>query len=111
MRHLIKNLMTVFVAVSMVLCFVGTSFAYTYDSELNPEEFSTGWITIEKTWTSPFGGIARVKNPDPNARIKEAQIEILNQGLISYEYVIDGKTYKYKFNYETENYDLIVPNE
>jgi len=108
MKHLIKSLMVVFVVVSMVLCFVGASFAYTYDSEINPEEFIK-WEVIDKVRTSPFGGIATLKNPDPNARIKEAQIEIFNKGLISYEYVIDGKTYKYKFNNETENYDLVIP--
>ena len=108
MKHLIKSLMAVFVAVSMVLCFVGVSFAYTYDSEINPEEF-VKWEVVSKTRTSPFGGTAVVKNPDPNARIKEATLEIQNEGLISYWYTIDGKTYKYEFNYETLNYDLVVP--
>ena len=110
MKHLIRSLMTVFVAVSMILCFVGASFAYTYDSEINPEEF-VAWEVIDKVRTSPSGGTAVIKNPDPNARIREATLEIQNGGLISYWYTIDGKTYKYEFNYETENYDLIVPNE
>ena len=110
MKHLIKSLMAVFVAVSMVLCFVGTSFAYTYDSEINPEEF-VKWEVTDRDRTSPFGGIATVKNPDPNAKVKEAHLEIWQDGLISYWYDIDGKTYRYEFNNETENYDLIVPNE
>jgi len=110
MKHLIKSLMVIFVAVSMVLCFVGASFAYTYDSEINPGEF-VEWEKIGSVQTSPFGGVITLKNPDPNARIKEVNLDIFGEQVVSYWYDIDGKIYKYEFNNETENYDLVVPNE
>jgi len=100
--------MAVFVMVSVVLCFAGTSFAYTFDSEIDPIEFS-GWEVTGKLQTNPLGGIVIVKNPDPNARIKEATLEIQRNGIMSYEYDIDGKTYKYEFNTKTENYGLVIP--
>lgn len=108
MRHLIKNLMTVFVVISMVLCFVGASFAYTFDGELNPEAFDK-WERVNTIQTSPFGGIVTLKNPDPNAKIKEVSLDIFQNGVVGYWYTIDGKVYKYEFNDETENYDLVVP--
>lgn len=107
MRHLIKSLMTAFVVVSMVLCFAGISSAYTYDSEINPAEF-TSWEKIGSMQTSPFGGIVMLKNPDPDAKIKEIALNVYNDCLISYWYTIDGKVYKYEFNSETENYDLVI---
>jgi len=108
MKHLIRNLAVIFVAIPIVLCFAGTSFAYTFDSEIDPIEFSS-WEVTGRLQTNPLGGIVIVKNPDPNARIKEATLEIRNDGIISYEYDINGKTYKYEFNTETENYDLVIP--
>ena len=106
MKHLIKSLMAIFVVISVVLCFAGTSFAYTYDSEIDPIEFSS-WEVTGKFQTNPLGGIVIVKNPDPNARIKKAMLKIRRNGIIGYAYDIDGKTYKYEFNTETANYDLV----
>jgi len=108
MKHLIKNLMTIFVAISMVLCFVGVSFAYTYDGEINPSEF-TKWNKVSTIQTGPFGGVVVLENPDPNAKIKEVALSIYKDDLIEYWYTIDGKVYKYEFNDETSNYDLVVP--
>lgn len=108
MKQLISNLMVIFVVISAILCFIGTSFAYTFESEIDPIEFSS-WKVIGKLQTNPLGGIAIVRNPDPNARIKEATLEIRNDGIISYQYDIDGKAYRYEFNTETDNYDLVVP--
>ena len=110
MKHLIKSLMTIFVVISMVLCFTGTALAFTFDSELNPEEFYN-WERVEFFRTSPYGGVVMLKNPDPNARIKVGSLNIYGGEVLSYSYVIDGKTYTYEFNNETNNYDLIVPNE
>ena len=108
MKHLIKSLMTVFVVVSMILCFAGISSAYTYDSEIDPVEF-VGWEVVDKIPTSQHGGIAILKNPDANARIKGALVEIFSSSIVAYEYTIEGKTYRYEFNNETHNYDLVVP--
>ena len=108
MKHLIKNLMTIFVAISMVLCFVGISFAFTFDSKINPSEF-TKWNRVSTIQTGPFGGVVILENPDPNAKIKEASLSLYKNNLIEYWYTINGKVYKYEFNDKTENYDLVVP--
>jgi hypothetical protein len=34
-------------------------------------------------------------------------VEILGSGLLAYSYIIDGKTYKYRFNFETGNFDKV----
>jgi len=107
MKHL-KSLMTVFVVVSMVLCFSLTAFAWTFDSEINPREF-LNWERVSAVQTGPRSGTVTLRNPDPDAKIKEASISIWEDNLISYWYVINDKTYKYKYNDVTKNYDLVVP--
>ena len=107
MKYL-KSLMAIFVVVSMVLCFSLTAFAWTFDSEIDPREF-LNWERTNTTQTSPYGGIVTLRNPDHNAKIKEAMVSIWKNNLISYWYIIDGKTYKYEFNDVTKNYDLVVP--
>ena len=110
MRSLTKTLMGIFMVAFIAICFVGTSFAYTYDSEIDPIEFSN-WKVLEIVSNSPFGGFVALKNPDPNATIKEAIIEVFQNSIIAYEYTIDGKNYAYEFNNETKNYDLVKPAE
>jgi hypothetical protein len=110
MKSLIKTIMKVFLALFIVLCVGGIAMAYTFDSEIDPKVF-VGWEVTGSVQTSDYGGFIMLKNPDPNAKIKEAVIEILKCNVISYEYSIDGKVYKYKFNSETYNYDLVVPEE
>jgi hypothetical protein len=34
-------------------------------------------------------------------------VEILGSGLLGYSYIIDGKAYKYRFNFETRNFDKV----
>ena len=108
MKRLVRNLMAIFVAVLMVLCFAGTSFAYTYDGEINPSEFIK-WNTVSTIQIGPFGGVVVLENPDPNAKIKETALSIYKDNIIEYWYTIDGKVYKYEFNDKTKNYDLVVP--
>lgn len=110
MRSLIKNIIKVFLVLSIVLSISGIAMAYTFDSEIDPKVFA-GWEVIGSIQTSQFGGFITLKNPSPDAKIKEAVLEICNGGILSYEYAIEGKIYKYKFNMETHNYDLVVPEE
>jgi len=108
MKTFMKNLTKILLVISVVLCVSGVALAnaYTSDSEIDPIEFYN-WTVVEKHQTGPGEGTAVIENPDPNAKIKRATIKISEGSLLSYSYVIDGKTYEYKFNYETKNYDLI----
>ena len=110
MNSLIKTIMKVFLVLSVVLCVTGIAMAYTYDSEIDPAVF-VGWEVIGSMQTSSYGGFVMLKNPAPDAKIKEARLEVLKCNIISYEYSIDGKVYKYQLNTETWNYDLVVPEE
>lgn len=110
MKSLTKTIMKIFLVLSIVLCIGGIAMAYTFDSELDPKVF-VGWEVIGSVQTSPHGGFITLKNPDPNDKIKEAVIEVFNSGIVSYEYAIEGKIYKYRFNMDTRNYDLVVPEE
>lgn len=103
-----KTLMKIFVILSTVLCVSGFALAsnYTFESEINPKEFQS-WTVIEKHQTGPGQGTAVLENPDPNAKIKKVAVEILGSGLLAYSYIIDGKTYKYRFNFETGNFDKV----
>ena len=78
--------------------------AYTYDSEIDPAVFNK-WEVVVPMQTSDYGGLIIVKNPDPDAKIKEVVIKLLNGNVVSYAYSIDGKIYAYQFNDRTENYD------
>ena len=84
--------------------------AYTFDSEIDPKIF-VNWERVGSVQTSPCGGYVLLKNPNQDDKIKEAIIEIFKNGIVAYEYSIEGKTYKYIFNKETKNYDLVVPKE
>ena len=110
MKSLTKTIVKVFLALSIVLCIGGIAMAYTFDSEIDPKVF-VEWEVIGSMQTSPYGGFVTLKNPNPDAKIKEAFIEVFNGSIVSYEYSIDGKIYKYQFNMETKNYDLVVPEK
>jgi len=110
MKSLTKSIIKVFLALSIVFCIGGIAMAYTFDSEVDPKTF-VEWEVIGTTQTSQYGGFVVLKNPDIDAKIKEVVIEVFNNTVMSYEYAIEGKVYKYELNMETDNYDLVVPEE
>jgi len=107
MKSLTKTIIKVFLVLSVVLCVSGIAMAYTFDSEIDPKVFIE-WEVIGKVQTSSYGGLITLKNPNPDAKIKEAVIEVFNNSIMSYEYAIEGKIYKYQFNMETSNYDMVT---
>jgi len=108
MKSLTKTIIKVFLALSIVFCISGIAMAYTFDSEVDPKTF-VEWEVIGMTQTSQYGGFVVLKNPDIDAKIKEVVIEVFNNTVMSYEYAIEGKVYKYELNMETDNYDVIEP--
>lgn len=105
MKSLIKTLLII----SMVLCVSGAAIAaHSFASEIDPKEFYS-WTIVEKHQVGPGEGTVIMENPNPNAKIKKVTLYIQYAGLLWYSYDIDGKTYKYEWNYETRNYDSVEP--
>jgi len=107
MKSLIKTIMKAFLVLSIVLCVSGIAMAYTYDSEVDPKVF-VNWEIIGSIQTSSYGGFVILRNPDTDAKIKEVVIEVFRNTVMSYEYAIGKKVYKYKLNMETNNYDIVT---
>lgn len=93
----------------MILFMSGIAMAaYTFDSEIDPAEFRK-WTIIKKVRTGLNQGQATLENPDRNARIKVVIMTMSNHWLMAYEYVIDGKKFKYERNFDTEHFGLVKP--
>ena len=110
MKFLMNKPIRAFIMILMIVCFTSTAFAYTYDSEIDPVEFSN-WTELKVDKINDVM-IVELENQKANAKIKKATVKVDSQNyIISYEYVVDGKIYKYELNRESHNYDLVKPAE
>lgn len=79
---------------------------YTYDSEIDPGEFQN-WNIIKKVRTGLTEGMAVLENPDRTAKIKAVIVSMRGRFLITYEYMIGDKKYKYEYDFDTKHFGLV----
>lgn len=102
-----KTLVKIFLVLSIVLGVSGIVLAdYTFDGEFDPGVLPS-WAVVMKVQTGPNEGMAGLKNPDQDAKINHVIVTMRGGYLITYEYMIDGKTYKYEYDFETEHFGLV----
>jgi len=102
-----KTLVKIFLVLSIVLGVSGVALAdYTFDGELDPGELPN-WIVVMKVQTGPNEGEAVLKSRDPDAKINHVIVRMRGGYLITYEYMIDGKKYKYEYDFETKHFGLV----
>ncbi len=80
---------------------------YTYDSIIDPAEFQD-WDIVKKTRTGINEGMAVLKNPDKTAAINAVIVLMRNRWLMSYTYILDGKQYKYEYDFDTKHFGLVL---
>jgi len=91
--------------VLVILLTAGMAWAFTWEGELDPNEFDK-WQIIGAEIVNPLTMIATAQNPDMRAEIQRIQMFIYIDGtLISYRYFKDGEIYDYVFNSDKYMYE------
>ncbi len=98
--------MIILIICLIFLIFEGKCSAYTFESELDPQDIGK-WTMIEIS-VSSSGVYLVVANPDPMAKIRVAVLKTLNSGeIIGYAYLKNDELFVYV--YANESYRQVMP--
>ena len=96
---------TILILVLLTSSFAGYVFAFTWEGELNPDEFDN-WKFAEVTILSSTKVRVTIQNPDSKATVQRIQITIhIDRTLLSYRYFKRGEIYKYVLNTKKDRYE------
>jgi len=89
----------------VILLTGGMAWAFTWEGELDPNEF-VKWQIIEAKMASPLTMIATAQNPDKEAEVQRIQMIIyINGTLLSYRYFKGDEIYEYELNLDKDMYE------
>jgi len=89
-----------------IMLIASTSFSYTYDGDINPEEF-IGWYIVEKLVVDEYRTTIWIKNNRIFEKIKFATLHLFNGTIMWYTYWKYGTLYTFEYNVKTNNFDLV----
>jgi len=100
----VRRLIIVASTIALVATVYALSHAFTWEGELDPNEFGT-WKPISRELVTLGLFQVMVQNPDPTSPIKRAVLYIsCNDDLLGYQYFKQGKPYRFWFDKEQEKY-------
>jgi hypothetical protein len=89
----------------VILLTGGMAWAFTWEGELDPNEF-VKWQIIETKMFNSLTMIATAQNPDKGAKVQRIQMFIyINGTLLSYRYFKGGEIYEYELNLDKDMYE------
>ncbi len=89
----------------VILLTGGMAWAFTWEGELDPNEF-VKWQIIETKMFNSLTMIATAQNPDKGAKVQRIQMFIyINGTLLSYRYFKEGEIYEYELNLDKDMYE------
>ena len=89
----------------VILLTGGMAWAFTWEGELDPNEF-VKWQIIETKMFNSLTMIATAQNPDKGAEVQRIQMFIyINGTLLSYRYFKEGEIYEYELNLDKDMYE------
>ena len=96
----------IFAAIVGLMLIASTSFAFTYDGEIDPNEFMN-WLVMEKLQVDEYRSTVWIENPKRFAKIKRATLHLIGGGLSWYTYWKGGTLYTFEYNMETDRFELV----
>jgi len=94
-----------FAIIISIMLVASTSFAFTYDGDIDPHKF-LDWKVVGVLEINEYMGTMWLENPKMFSRIKYATVHLIGGGLSWYTYWKRGTLYTFEYNRITDRFEL-----